>query len=319
MKLKKIALALASILTFSSLAACGNTDQKIPFYDYWEKDALGSAKVVERLEYKVTHKKDAGLDALNYTITYGEGTYVTTLKANSQGYSYHTELTMDVTFQYGDEAPETVTDKVVTDVIFKRSSNALQPVSSHKEMESHTPRNSGVNATGDCYLYYNFTVDTTYPEEGKATTVITNNLQDDDNPIKAMESTFSASDKKYSYLDNEQLLLALRAIPSSVTSTSVKIYNPFIQSKQKIDIAFTAEVGDSFNFAFNGDTKDKNITYRPVTLSIDSKNPGGSQTAWIAKMTDAQNNTYGNVMLKLSVPLSYSMGYLVYDLVSVTR
>ena len=319
MKLKKIALALAATLALSSLAACATTDQKIIFQNYWEENALvTSSSIDETLEYKVTHEKGAGLDAIGYSLTYGEGRYVTTLKTHSQGYIYTTNLTIPVTFQYGDDEAESVTDSVTTVVIFTRSNDGLQPISSTKNVVSHTPVNGSATSTKTCYSLYDFSVVTTYPEEGKATSTATYQVAEGD-PV-VMTSTFTASDKKYSYLDNEQLLLALRAISSSVSSGSVKIHSPFLGTMQKIDFSFSSATGKEFDLTWNGDASfKKNITYRPVTLVIDDRNPGGTQTAWIAKTTDAQNNTYGNVMLKLSVPLSYSMGYLVYDLVSVQR
>lgn len=319
MKLKKIALAMATALALSSLAACATTDQKIIFQNYWEENSLvTSSSIDETLEYKVTHEKGAGLYAIGYSITYGEGRYVTTLKTHSQGYIYTTSLTIPVTFQYGEDVAETVTDSVTTEVIFKRSNDGLQPISSMKNVVSHTPVNGSATSTDTCYSLYDFSVITTYPEEGQATSTVTYQVAEGDPVVTT--STFTTTDKKYSYLDNEQLLLALRAISSSVSSGSVKIYSPFLGTKQKIDFSFSSATGKEFDLTWNGDASfKKNITYRPVTLVIDDRNPGGTQTAWIAKTTDAQNNTYGNIMLKLSVPLSYSMGYLVYDLVSVQR
>ena len=318
MKLRNIALALAATLALSSLAACTDTDQKLLFNDYWETNSLvASSSIDETLEYKVTHEKGGGLEAIDYTLTYGEGKYVTTLKTHSQGYIYTTSLTMPVTFQYKDDEAVSVTDTVTTEVIFLRSKDSLRPISSTKKVVSHTPANNSSGTTKSCYGEYDFSVVTTYPTEGKATSTITYNRTEGE-PI-VTTSTFTASDKKYSYLDNEQLLLALRAISSSTSSGSVKIYNPYVEAKQKINLSFSAETGAEFSYLLNGESVKTNITYRPVTLVIDDRNPGGTQTAWIAKTTKADNNVYGNMMLKLSVPLSYNFGYLVYDLVSVTK
>ena len=318
MKLRKIALVLAVALGLSSLAACTDTDQKLTFTDYWEYNSLvASSSIDETLTYKVTHEKGLGLDSLGYSLTYGEGEYVTNLKTHTQGYIYTTELTIPVTFQYGEDEAETVTDSVTTEVIFQRSKNALRPISSTKHVVSHTPQNGGATSTGTCYAFYDFTVATSYPAEGKATSVATYTLAEGD-PV-VMESTFDANDEKYSYLDNEQLLLALRAISTSVSSASVKIYSPFVEAQQKIDLSFSAVTGGEFTLNYNGVSEKKTFSYRPVTLVIDDRNPGATQEAWIVTSTDAQKNVYGNMMLKLTVPLSYSMGSLVYELVSATR
>lgn len=318
MRLRKLALALVATLALPPLAACGNTDQKLTFTDYWLQNSLvASASIDETLEYTVTHEKGAGLEGLNYSISYANGKYVTTLKNHSQGYIYTTALTIDVTFQYGENEPETVTDSVTTTVIFEKSNNALRPISSTKNVVSHTPQNGGATSSDTCYAFYDFSVVTTYPAEGNATSTATYKLAEGEPTV--ITSTFEATDKKYSYLDNEQLLLALRAISPSVQSGSVKIYNPFVEEMQKINFSFAAETGAEFSYTLNGESVKNNVTYRPVSLTIDDRNPGGTQTAWIAKRTSAENNVYGNMMLKLTVPLSYSMGNLVYDLVSVKK
>ena len=88
---------------------------------------------------------------------------------------------------------------------------------------------------------------------------------------------------------------------------------------QKIDLTFASETGGEFSYLLNGEEVKTTITYRPISLTIDDRNPGGTQTAWIAKTSNASNNTYRNMMLKLSVPLSYSLGNLVYTLSAVDR
>ena len=315
MKLRKIALALAATLAMTTLAACTTTDQKLSFNDYWEYDALvSSSSVDETLEYTVTYEKLAGADALGYTLTYGEGTYVTTLKTHTQGYIYTTSLTMPVTFQYGTDEAETVTDTVTTEVIFQRSKDGLRPLSSTKNVVSHTPQNGGATSTKTCYAFYDFTVETIYPTEGKATSTVTYTTADE--PYVAT-SSFDASDKKFSYLDNEQLLLALRALSPSTTSGTIQIYNPFIESKQNIKLTCAEEAAKELTLNWDGEPIKKTIACRSVSLTIDDRNPGGTQTAVFAQRTNAQKNENRNIMLQLTVPLSYSIGNLIYNLVSV--
>lgn len=316
--MKKIVLALAAVLAVSSFAACTTTDQKLIFNDYWEQNSLApSSSLEETLEYKVSFEKGSGLDAVGYSLSYGEGTYVTTLKSQGQGYVYTTSLTIPVTYQYEGDESATKTDSVQTEVVFQRSSNALRPVSSKKSVVSHTPINSGAFSTESCFSPYNFSVETTYPTEGKATSTVTYNKGEGDPDV--VSSSFNFDGGKYSYLDNEQLLLALRAISTSTSSGSVKIYNPYVETTQKIDLTFSEAVGAEFSYTLNGVQAKTNITYRPVTIKIDDKNPGSSQTAWIATTSNPENNEHRNVMLKLVTPLSYSLGELVYELVSITR
>ena len=315
MKLRKIAIALAATLTLSTLAACTTIDQKLAFNDYWEYNVLvSSSSVNETLEYTVTYEKLAGADALGYTLTYGEGTYVTTLKTHTYGYIYTTALTMPVTFQYGTET-EAATDTVTTEVVFQRSKDGLRPISSLKKVVSHTP-NNGATSLDTCYALYDFTVETTYPTEGQATSTVTYKTSEE--PYVA-SSSFDANDKKFSYLDNEQLLLALRALSPSTTSGTLQIYNPFIENKQNIQLSFAEAAAKELTLNWNGESVKKTIACRSVSLKIDDRNPGGTQTVLLAQRTNAEKNENGNIMLQLTVPLSYSIGNLVYNLVSVTR
>ena len=327
MKAKKIVLALAALTVFSSFAACTNTDYKVRFNDYWEYNSLANSTISETLVYKVTHEKGAGLDNIGYSLTYGEGEYVTTLKTQGEGYVYKTSLTMPVTFQYGKDDAVEVTDTVTSEVVFARSGNALRPVSSKKAVVSHTPLSSAGASSDKCYELYDFTIITNYPTEGDASSTATyKKYKTDPNSDVLIEttpvvnkSTFNFSNEDYSCLDNEQLLLALRAISNSTTSGSFMAYSPFVGAMQKIDFSFQTQTSAKFTYTLNGEEQKKDIDYRAVSLSIDDKNPGATQTAWIATTTNPQKNEHRNVMLKLITPLSYSLGDLVYELVSIVR
>ncbi len=318
MKIKKFALALTAVLALSSLAACGNTDNKLLFSDYWEQNSLApSSTLHETLEYKVTFEEGAGLNMINYSLSYGEGSYVTTLKSQGQGYVYTTLLTMPVTFQYASETAYTATDTVETEITFERASSGLTPISSKKKVVSHTPTQHNVTSTKSCFYLYDFTVETTYPAEGKATSTVTYQHEEGDPTV--ISSTFNYGGGKHSYLDNEQLLLGLRAISSSTTSGTVKVYNPFTEAMQKVKLSFANATGAEFTYKLNGEEVKKNISYRPATFVLDAKNPGSTQTAWIATTSRPENNEHRNVLLKLVTPLSYSFGTFTYELKSITR
>ena len=317
MKAKKLVLAVAALTAFSSLAACTNSNKKILFNDYWEKNAMAHGTIDETLSYKVTHEKGAGIDAIGYKLTYGEGTYVTTLKSQGDGYVYTTSLTMPVTYQYGTTEAKTVIDSVTSKVVFARSNSGLRPTSSQKRVVSHTPSSAAGVSSDTCYSFYDFSIETSYPAEGEATTTVTYNKVKGEPVVQ--DFAFAFTDDDYSCLDNEQVLLALRAISSSTTMGSFMTYSPFVKKMQKIDFTFQTEASAEFSYKLNGQSAKATIAYRPVNISIDDSNPGATQTAWIASTTNAQNNTHRNVMLKLITPLSYSLGNLVYELVSITR
>ena len=120
-------------------------------------------------------------------------------------------------------------------------------------------------------------------------------------------------------MDNEQLLLALRGIPTSTTSAKVLAYSPFTESVQRVSINFASEASENFTFTNNGTETTTAIAYRPVSIVLDEKNPGATQTVWIAKPTPStSSNKFRNMMLYLETPLSYAMGSLQYKLISAT-
>ena len=132
-----------------------------------------------------------------------------------------------------------------------------------------------------------------------------------------LTSNFSIDTKKYTYLDNEQLLFALRGLdPSSTSAPKFLVYNAFADVVQTIKVSFSSETGEDFEIVKNGTTVKDTIPYYSADVSIDSKNPGATQTAWLAKAIDPSVNTYRNVVLRLEAPLSYNLGTLVYKLKS---
>lgn len=323
MKTKKLLPVLALILGMSSLSACTENDQNIEFGNYWNSNAtVAYEQIDETLTYGVTFEKAAGYEALGYTLSYSDGTYVTQLKSEQLDgknvYRYTTALNIKVTYQYGTSEPVTLEDSIVTESVFLDAANNLRPISSSKKVISNSPNNGGASKVENCYISYNYEITTTYNENGKnATCKIVNNAKPDA-PV-TQETAFSISTKKYSYLDNEQLLFALRGFPSNSSSSKVQIYSPFLDTTQKINLSFSSEEGKEFTLKENGEDVKKNITYIPVSLTIDGNNPGATQKAWIAKTTNPQKNTNRNVMLQLETPLSYNIGKLVYTLNSVTR
>ena len=81
-------------------------------------------------------------------------------------------------------------------------------------------------------------------------------------------------------------------------------------------MSFSAEKGDDFTFQQNGTETSTAIQFYPVSIALDEKNSGQTQTAWVAKTTNPSNNRYRNVVLRLEAPLSYGMGSLIYTLKS---
>ncbi len=318
MKAKKLTLLLAGLLSVTALSACTDSDKRVDWNNYWKYDSLAPGEAVdETLTYEVTFKEETGLDGLLYALTYGVGSYVTTLKTatDTTQYTYTSELTMPVSYEYEGEKAE-FTDKVSSTITFKDAGNGLRPVSSSKTVVSHTPANIRPSKLEDCYSAFEYTITTNYTEDGKGSAVV-NEKDAEGDPI-AKDFTYGNGD--YSYLDNEQLLLALRAVPANTSSGTVESYNPFLKTMQRVNFNFDAKTGGEFSHTVNGNAlASKDISYRPVRIQLNAKNPGATQTAWIAATETPGKNVHRNVMLYLETPLFYSIGTFQYTLTSMVH
>ncbi len=314
MKAKKLVLAVAAVVGATSLVACTDNDKHVAFNEYWKYDWSSSGEVDETLTYAITFEKGVGMDGVGYTLSYSDGKYTTHLKSTNQGYEYKTSLSLNAVYKYGNEEAVTLPDKVETTVVF--SNKTWLPLSSTKTVVSHSPVNGEVAKTSDCYVAYNYTVETLYTD-GKAHTTVAYNETEDHKAV-TNEHDFEYGKGKYSYLDNEQLLLALRGVPADTASGSVKVHNPFLEATQKIKFSFTENDPTKLTYTLNGTPSTTDFSYREVSVTISDKNPGATQTAWIAATaSDTTKNVNRNVMLRLETPLSYSLGTLIYTLTSI--
>lgn len=304
---KKLLSAITLTLCATTLTACASTSEKLAFKEYWLENAnVTPPTVLETLEYEVEFKKASGLND-DYTVDYTEGVYTTKLTLNEGVYRYETSLSIKVTYTV-DGQSDTKTDSIVSWVEFKKNAN-LQPIKSHKEIVNHSPRSGGVTIE-TCYEEYNYTVDTTYNENGLGgKSKIVNNITSTSD-----EKTFTVEDK-YTCLDNEQLLFALRGLSQSTSTASVSVYAPFSGGMQSIKLAYDSlQKGTEFEFQ-KGKTQVKQVVnYYPISVKINAQLPGATQTVWIAETTDAKSNALRNVILRLETPLSYNLGSLIYKL-----
>ena len=317
MNRKSIFSCIALLLTASCLTACANTNQKVVFSSNWQNDNIVSINdLTETLEYDVTFEKSSA--ANEYQIDYTNGKYTTLLKMEQLGdrtiYAYETTLTIDVTYEFNQESVS-FSDRVYSLVKFEKADKALRPISSHKEVFSHSPEKSPQTLEA-CYTLLDYVVDVTYHEDysGSSVFILKNGTETNE-----YQHSFQMDTDKFTCLDNEQLLFALRGVnPSLTTSPKFNVYNPAMEMTQLVNGTFAAETAADFTFTRNGETVKRTISYFPVSIVLNGKNSGATQKVWIAKNTNIQNNTYRNVILKMEMPVYYSLGTLVYTLKSAT-
>ena len=318
MEAKKLIPILVLTTCLSSLGACTQNNQKVSFGGYWQANSLITENLHEKLLYDVEYNDDNAA-MYDYTINYTNGQYVTELQSATENGKniliYKTELTINVTYTHKGTTSEVFEDKVVTEAKFYTADNSLRPISSFKELVSTSPANNG-STLESCYHKFHYEASVTYNENCTGgTATVTENPDGETPTTKTAEFTFDKD--KYSRLDNETLLFAIRAIPSTTNSAKIQTYSPFVEREQIVALSFSAETAAEFTYTENGESKTRNISYRPVNIVLDENNPGATQKAWYAKVADTTKNTYRNVMLRLETPISYGLGTLVYKLKSV--
>lgn len=318
---KKYLSLAATALGVTIFGACTNVNHKVNFTAYWNEDInVVQSTINETLEYDVAFEKGSGLND-NYSVDYTNGVYVTklTTEATENGqfhYVYETSLEIDVTYHYKGESA-VLHDSVKTLVKFDKAENFLRPISSHKELISSSPLyGSDITSLESCYRTFDYVIDTSYEtDDTKGVCVITDKTNTDGEPT---ENDFEINTEKYTYLDNEQLLFAVRGINPTVSASSkFSVYSPFSDSVQTVGVSFTNVQGADFELTKNGEAGKFELQYYPVSIALNAKNSGATQTAWYAKNT-GNSNPFHNVMLRLETPISYNLGKLIYTLKSAT-
>lgn len=315
------ALALACCLPF---AACSQA-QPTSFTANWRKNTVDALDTVnlsgtETAVYNVTFESG---ENSSYSVDYPDGgTYTTRLSSKDGNYLYETELKIGVRFTYEGES-ENFNDFVCSSVIFESTQKGLRPVRSVKTSASHVPASASptsLNGADACYAAYFTRVTTDYSAYTCTTEYFTDEtFEVAHESVKTQTRSFEVDDK-YSLIDNEELLLAVRGIEGTSAKT-VYVYNTSAGKLQKVQISQSSKASTDFDFTIVGreseGTTQKGVSYVPFTLSISDANPGSSQTLWVAETTDVLNNAYRNVILRMETPVSFNLGTLIYELKSV--
>lgn len=321
MKTKRaFSLFSLAIVTSFALVGCGS-ESSTNFSSGWYKNtAIGTAELStnETLVYSVALKDGSNTND-TYAADYSNGKYTTTLTAENRDgehvYRLESKLTIDVQYSFKNKPDETVYhDEVTSTVLFRNSGSALQPISSEKTVKSASPYTLTPSSLAQCMAEYHYSVTTEYNgKKGVCTYQDLTENTDGSLPSPVKKSFTAGGD--YSYVDNEQLLFAIRCMGLG-SSDKLRTFNASTQTVQTINVSPSKKATDEFTFTMNKETEKKvrPIEYYPTDISISSSTPGATQTAWFAKTTDVNNNLYRNVMLKLETPLSFGLGTLVYTL-----
>ena len=323
------------MLSTLMVTACSASNTKPSFYPNWQSNTLKETKsTTETLIYDVTFDATSFLKQAYFSVEYcgkdnaTPGTYTTTLESLDNGtYKYTTDLSVPVTFTMTSDNSvfAEFTDSVHTETIFKQAGSYLQPISSLKQVHCYSARNVAAEKLEDTYTEYHYEFLTTYNDNLTEGTLLRTDKTSDPRTLLSVskypdgtaESTFEIDQKKNLYLDNEQLIFALRTLTNKALASShtFNVYNASMLAMEKVTTSHVADAKTSFEFSVNGgEVASHTIDHTKVTMKINGKNATLSQELWYAQTTNSTVNTYRNVLLQMTTEIHFGIGSLTYKL-----
>lgn len=322
--MKKIRLAgLLLLAPLTLLSACSGGTPLSFTANWYRNTALGGSvnDTLEELTYEVSFTP-AENDS-SFSVEYDTGTYTTRLiNANialsdgstKEGYIYATELTISGRYRLGSEVSEDFSDRVSSSVSFLPVTDGLKPVKSEKEVLSTSPIVSLPETLEGAIETYHYTYAVSYDAALTTATAVYTDLNAE---TPAPETREYAIDGTTTYLDNEQILFALRGLSLSSVATFRTVNSVMgIVTEVSTGTSTTGPTSlkESVDFTMDGTAVKTEIDAVQVPIIYQSTPSGQQQDLVYAATTDTNNNTYRNVLLRMEVPVLQSLGTLVYRL-----
>ena len=316
MKKKKFAF-LSLLMPLTLLCACGGTPA-IELRANWTKTGEEDiTNFTEILTYGVTFESTP---QNGVTLEYTPGTYVTSLRTVSDStlsetvYEYRTELNISGSYQVNDES-ESFTDSIVATVRFRSLTNSLQPLSSEKHVICTAPtgRNSSLK---EAFVKYDYVYSVTYDNPLNKAHVTYRQSLPKSLTDEEIERTRNVSVKKTNFFDNEQLIVALRAMNLSSTLSFYTI-NPLDSQLATVKTVAAPETTlETLTFDLDGANAEYKIGAKKFQFTYSSSYPGQAQTLTFAATTESKtDNKFRNMLLRMDVPVLSDLGTLHYSLV----
>ena len=322
--MKKIRLAgLLLLAPLTLLSACSGGTPLSFTANWYRNTALGGSvnDTLEELTYEVSFTP-AENDS-SFSVEYDTGTYTTRLiNANialsdgstKEGYIYTTELTISGRYRLGSEVSEDFSNRVSSSVSFLPVTDGLKPVKSEKEVLSTSPIVSLPETLEGAIETYHYTYDVSYDAALTTATAVYTDLNAE---TPAPETREYAIGGTTTYLDNEQILFALRGLSLSSVATFRTVNSVMgIVTEVSTGTSTTGPTSlkESVDFTMDGTAVKTEIDAVQVPIIYQSTPSGQPQDLVYAATTDTNNNTYRNVLLRMEVPVLQSLGTLVYRL-----
>ena len=330
--MKKIRLAgLILLAPLTLLCACSGGTPLSFSANWYRNTALGDSigQTHETLTYSVTFTPSETSEE-GLTVEYDAGTYTTELindnvtladGSTKEGYIYTTELSISGRYRLGGEVKE-FSDFVTSKVTFLPVGYGLQPVKSEKEVSSTSPRNADAETLDGAVGEFHYTYDVTYDASLSTATAVYTDLvereqEDGSSALPEPETREFDIAGDTTYLDNEQILFALRgltltnAVAFRTLNTVTGMVTEVTNSSQA---SAPGSVKESVDFMKDGEAVKQEIDAVELSLSYRTAHSGQPQKLVYAATTSTGDNTYRNVLLRMEVPVLQSLGTLVYRL-----
>ena len=256
-------------------------------------------------------------------------------------YYYRTELTISVQYTLlrgNKDSSKKFDDYVITESYFRAAGKNLQPVYSKQQIVSTSPANYQPSSLKDAYKEIKVTYENFYDYNcTKVLSTTTDYTKDDPTLNRLGDGVVESKEFKNlnklsnTLFDNSSLYIAVRAMKfSSGLSQPVALFSPaaggideyaIVSSDASLTSKEIADCTDALKekgLYIPAENDDKGVKASAVTVSYAGGNlHGTSQTIWYATVVDNDYNVSRATMLKLSVPISFSLGTLNYSLKSV--
>lgn len=302
----------------------------------------------EKLVYEVT--ADSKFNGF-YKVEYETGTYTTEFYAceydwNADGipekyrseskeivYCLKTEFSISGKFVRGEEE-KAFSDSIVTESYFRSAYYNLKPVYSRQEMKVTSPAAYRPASLADAYKSYEVTYENHY--NYRCTEVTSEKTENGQTATKVRGKLNKTSN---SLFDNSSLYTAVRSLKlSDSLSQSVDLFNAQSGGISTIKLSGSGTklgkeelAGISQVLAAKdlyvpvtkdeegNDIEDSGVPTVAVSIAYDGGDMSGTtQKVWYTALSDADNNTARCTMVKLEMPLPFSLGTLNFTLKEVT-
>jgi len=324
MKRKAIFAGIPAILLGGVMCLAGCGGSATTFSANWYKNTSITTAISgtnETLTYSVSlsggtnsHMSVSYGEESSYTVNLTNTTYSYDESSSENAYLLTSTLNINVTYTVGEESA-TYDDVITSKVYFRTVDNALRPMYSYKEFSCHSPTMSSPLSFEEGVNYYHYSFETKYDSALSTASLTYTKLDGDKSSLKNYTQEYKIS-SDYTYLDNEELLFALRGMTISTSAAStIKTLNASRNLMQEIQLTNNGSVAGTYKFDMGEEIPEDgySITANKITLLVNDLQSGSSQTAYYAT-ADADNNAYRGVMLSLSSDLPYSLGTITYAL-----